>query len=247
MVFFCRAGCVPVIMAGSFRLARESPSRAACALTCVKARTRRRLPGIKAPRPVRRHTTPMTAFLFAIWALLLTPGPSNSLVALSGMRSGVARSLRLLPAELAAYLLTVVPLALVGQRLLAAWPAAAVALKLIAALWVLRLAVKNWSLADPARATTAVTFRELFVTTLLNPKALIFGCVLLPQPAVFAQFPLAIALFAGSVLATALLWMTGGALVGARSMPGDGAKYLHRAVAAWLALLSVGLAGSALS
>ncbi len=81
-------------------------------------------------------------FLLAIWAVLLTPGPTNTLLALSGAQVGFVRSLRLLPAELCGYLLAVVPLAVIGARVLDAWPQLAVAIRLVAAIWVMYLAVK---------------------------------------------------------------------------------------------------------
>jgi threonine/homoserine/homoserine lactone efflux protein len=54
----------------------------------------------------------------AILALLLTPGPTNSLMLLAGAERGLLRASRLIPAELMGYLTTVVPLALVGQSVL---------------------------------------------------------------------------------------------------------------------------------
>ena len=187
----------------------------------------------------------MIAFLLPIWALLLAPGPSNSLVALSGLQVGFARSIRLLPAEVSAYLLTVVPLSLIGQAALHAWPPGFVVLKLVASLWVLRLAVGHW-LGVGQAMIARVSFQQLFVTTLLNPKALIFGCVLLPQAGAIGLWN-AIALFALSVVGVALIWIAGASLVGSRAGDGTapGGKTLRRLIAAWLAILSIGLAGSA--
>jgi threonine/homoserine/homoserine lactone efflux protein len=187
----------------------------------------------------------MIAFLLPIWALLLAPGPSNSLMALSGLQVGFTRSIRLLPAEVSAYLLTVVPLSLIGKAAVTAWPSGLVVLKLIAAVWVLRLAVGHW--LGMGRAIIAqVSFREMFVTTLLNPKALIFGCVLLPQAEDIGLLN-AIALFAASVVAVALIWVVGASLAGSKAAneATPRSKYLPRLIAAWLALLSLGLAGSA--
>lgn len=190
----------------------------------------------------------MIVFLLAVWALLLTPGPSNSLLALSGLHVGFLRSLRLLPAELCAYLLAVVPLSLVGRAALTAWPSGLVAAKLLAALWVLGLAVRHWSLTGPDRGTPHVGVKALFVTTLLNPKVLIFGGVLLPQQGLVGKYGPSLALFAASVCGAALVWLAGASIVRSRTrrVGAAGVKYLHRLVAAWLALLSVGLAGSAL-
>jgi threonine/homoserine/homoserine lactone efflux protein len=55
----------------------------------------------------------MTGFelTVAVLVLLLTPGPTNSLMLLAGAERGLTGALRLIPAEVAGYLLTVLPLA----------------------------------------------------------------------------------------------------------------------------------------
>ena len=62
----------------------------------------------------------MSELTFAILALLLTPGPTNTLVALAASATGWGRALRLLPYEIAAYLLVTLPLALLGALALEA-------------------------------------------------------------------------------------------------------------------------------
>lgn len=152
-------------------------------------------------------TTPELSL--AILALLLTPGPTNSLMLLAGAERGILGAGRLIPVELAGYLITVVPLALVGDSLLEAWPGLHAAVTLAAAVWVAVLALRLWRLPDAAMAET-VGGRTLFVTTALNPKALIFGLVLLPSPNNLGGN---LVLFAGLVVGAALLWAGFGAMV----------------------------------
>nr|WP_087574763.1 hypothetical protein [Sphingomonas sp. CDS-1] len=176
-------------------------------------------------------------FTFALWALLLTPGPTNSLMALVGGQKGLRRAASLIPAELGAYLIVVIPLAMLGKDGIASWLSQAI--KLGAAIWVLHLALKLWRAAMPTGGTADITARQLFVTTLLNPKGLIIGLVLLPaatRPA-FASDLLILAL---SVIAAALLWAGLGAGIGR-------VRWLPRIAAAWLALLSGGLALGAMA
>lgn len=184
-------------------------------------------------------------FLFAVWALLLTPGPTNTLLALSGAAAGFSRALRLTPAELSAYLLVTVPLAAFGAALLAPWPDAARLVKLAAAVWVGILAVKLWRIEAAHAAPGAITARRVFVTTLLNPKALVIGLALLPRGDA-PDFPLHLGLFAGSVLAVAAIWAGAGAILRhgtAGAMP----VLVRRAAACWLGVLAIGLAGAAVS
>ena len=138
----------------------------------------------------------------AILALLLTPGPTNTLMLLAGAERGLTGAARLIPAELAGYLLTVTPLALAGQSVLAAHPDLRLIMALVAAVWVTLLAVRLWQRPSGA-APAPVGARALFMTTALNPKALIFGLVLLPSPDRLAEN---LALFAGLVCGVALVW-----------------------------------------
>lgn len=185
-----------------------------------------------------------TRFTLAVLALLLTPGPTNTLLALAGMQEGLARAARLVPAELLAYLLVVLPLAAAGGALLARASLLAGAVTLGAALWVMWLAARLWRMPDAWTGHGDVTARRVFVTTLLNPKAPIFGLVLLP-PASAAGFPAHLGIFVACVATVAGLWAGGGALAAwrGRGAPAGRAQLcVRRIAAAWLALLSVGLA-----
>lgn len=178
-------------------------------------------------------------FLLAIWALLLTPGPTNTLMALSGAQAGWRPSLRLIPVELAAYLIVILPVALFGVEAIAGWPWLARAIKLGAAGWIFCLAIGLWHRPDEHGRSAQVGVRQLFVTTLLNPKALIVGLILLPPPAT-ALFAPRLTLFAGSMILAAMVWAALGAQLSGRGTAGD-PLWLRRTAASWLALLSAGL------
>jgi threonine/homoserine/homoserine lactone efflux protein len=176
----------------------------------------------------------------AVLALLLTPGPSNSLMLLAGAERGLPQAARLIPAEVAGYLLTVVPLTLIGQSLLQAWPGLAMAVALLAAGWVALLAVRLWRV-PPVAAEVTVGARALFVTTALNPKALIFGLVLLPSADRLAEN---LALFVGLIVLVALLWVGIGAGLRKASPRAKGGQpralfVLRRLASLFLAAMSV--------
>lgn len=187
----------------------------------------------------------LTAFLIAILALLLAPGPTNTLMGLAGAQRGIAASLRLIPAELVAYLLVVTPLVYLGHDLLAAAPGLGLAVKLAAAGWVMCLALKLWRLPVDGAAHGLVTARQIFLTTLLNPKALVFGLVLLPAG---GQPEARLAVFAGAIIGVALLWAALGALAGgATGRAGRGMAALQRAASVWLGAVSVSIMAGALA
>ncbi len=180
------------------------------------------------------------AFLSAVLALLLAPGPTNTLMGIAGARGGLGASAKLLPAELAGYLTTILPLTWLGAELLARFPSASVSLKVVAAIWVMALAVRLWRMpADPQNGS-GVTSGRVYLTTVLNPKALIFGLVLLPAPA-DSQFLPRLAAFCVMVLGVAMLW--GG--FGRLTQAGDGGNrrllLIQRAASIWLAVVSVTL------
>lgn len=175
-------------------------------------------------------------FSLAVLLLLLTPGPTNSLVLVAGAERGYLGAMRLIPAELAGYVLTVLPLALAGAAYLDGHAGVKNGVTLAAGAWVAVLAVRLWRAPDVVTDQTSVGARELFVTTALNPKALIFGLVLLPSP---ERLGLNIGIFAVQVVVVAALW----AGIGAGFRRGSGQPralfVLRRLASVWLAAISL--------
>lgn len=182
-----------------------------------------------------------TELSLAIAALLITPGPTNTLLAIAGAERGALRALRLIPAELMGYLTTVIPLTLVGAGLLAAAPGVRPVITVVAAAWVMWLALSLLRQSKVVRADgPVVTARRVFVTTLLNPKALIFGLVLLPaDTGVWWN----IANFAGQVALVATLWAVLGMVLARAGQGGQPGlpDWFRRVAAGWLVIVSVGL------
>lgn len=186
-----------------------------------------------------------TQFLLAIWGLLLTPGPTNTLVALSGASSGLMRSLRLPPVELIAYMLVVLPLVLIGAEL-AAVPVVNTVLKLTASAWVMLLAVRLWHVPVAGGAAGEITPWRVFATTLLSPKALIFGLVLLPHDT-SPDFLPRLGLLCLSIFCISGLWAAAGSILGGRGAGRPSSSLYRRAAACWLAAVSIGLVGDVLA
>ena len=182
----------------------------------------------------------VAVFISAALALLVAPGPTNALMGIAGAQHGLFRVLRLLPAELAGYLTTVLPLTYLGAQTLGRLPAVTVAMKLIAAIWVLYLALKLWRFHGPEGETARVTARKIYVTTLLNPKAFVFGLVLLPAAA-SADFPARIGMFCLMVAGAALLWGGLGKLTQTGSTGAERLQAVQRIAALWLGVVSISL------
>lgn len=153
----------------------------------------------------------MIAFSLAVLALLATPGPTNTLLAASGAALGLRPSLRLIPAELAGYLLSIGLLTAFAAPLIAAVPMLGNVIKLIAGAYLAWSAWRLWRDAAGLRGAPApAQAGRVFVTTLVNPKGLIFALVIFPGHEALLAFPA----FAGLVTAVALCWIALGHAAG---------------------------------
>ena len=148
----------------------------------------------------------------ACLGLLLTPGPTNTLLALASATQGRRAALRLMLAEVTGYSVAVLPLLVFGQMLVVAAPAAVTALTFAASVWVAYLAVALWRVVPEGAGAAVITWRRVFVTTLLNPKGLLLGLFILPSVA-GASVPLLMGLFVLGIAIAASAWVLLGALV----------------------------------
>ncbi|WOE40875.1 LysE family translocator [Acinetobacter chinensis] len=121
-------------------------------------------------------------FIGLVVTILLTPGPTNTLLASSGIQVGVRKSFRLIPAEAFGYMISIsVWGGLIGS-ISAQFPAVPTVLKLFSAGYIIYLAIRLWKTADIEESFDQPTIRarELFTATLLNPKALLFASAIFP-------------------------------------------------------------------
>jgi threonine/homoserine/homoserine lactone efflux protein len=120
-----------------------------------------------------------SGFVLALLAILLVPGPTNTLLAASGATVGMVRSLPLLLSELLGYESAITLFRLLLVPLLARLPSGTRLMHGFAAAYLVALAVGLWRWRL-AQSTRAVQPHHVLITTLLNPKALIIALVLMP-------------------------------------------------------------------
>jgi threonine/homoserine/homoserine lactone efflux protein len=107
------------------------------------------------------------------------------------------------------------------------------------------LAVHVWRRRNDAGADSEVTVPKVYLTTLLNPKALIVGLVLLP-PLDDPRFSAKLGLFCVAVVGVALLWGMAGAWIRSSGRDGRPLDMLQRIASVWLAVVSLTLITSAI-
>jgi threonine/homoserine/homoserine lactone efflux protein len=182
-----------------------------------------------------------TVFVIGTLSLLSTPGPTNTLLATAGAGNGFRRSLPLLAAELSGYLLAILVLRTAVGPIVAAVPAFGVALRVVVVLYLIHLALLLWRHGESELAAAGpITFRRVFVTTLLNPKAIIFAFTLLPPAAATdtAGFMPWLAALALQIFIVGGVWIAAGASLGRGFRGVVPAKLGYRASAAALVLLA---------
>jgi threonine/homoserine/homoserine lactone efflux protein len=187
------------------------------------------------------------AFILAVLGLLATPGPTNTLLAASGAAVGVRRSLGLIPAEVSGYLCSILVLALVLGPVAQNWPLFGSALRVCCGLWLALLAWRHWTAAAAHGVEPrSVPFAKVFVTTLLNPKGLIFAFAIIPyltegDPAAALPY---LAGLAALIVAVGTAWIGVGA---ALTAAGARHRWVQRVSAAVLGVFALVISGSAFS
>ncbi|TCV67979.1 threonine transporter RhtB [Neorhizobium sp. S3-V5DH] len=152
-------------------------------------------------------------FTVAILLLLCTPGPTNTLMALGGYLRGWARALPLTAGELGGYLTVIIPVSTVAAPFFTAYPAALLFAKAAAGIWVLFLSYRLWNSERTIGDAGEISLGQVFVTTLLNPKAVIIALVIMPHGGLLELLPW-LGLFAALVLLAANGWILFGSVIG---------------------------------
>lgn len=174
--------------------------------------------------------------------LLLTPGPTNTLLATAGAGRGFRAALHLVAAELLGYAGAITALLLVIGPAVATSPTIAWCLRLACSLFLAYLAVQLWRrpAADPARAEHAIGFRRVLIATLLNPKSLVFVFLLLPAGATLPEVE-AIVAVAILIPVAGSCWIGLGAALRRGAAPRLSIVTIHRIGALVLAAFALAL------
>ena len=149
------------------------------------------------------------SFVLSATLLLLTPGPTNTVLASCGASLGARRAALLPLAEALGYVIAVSFFVAVADAVRGN-ATAFTAIRILAAGWLLYSAVRLWSTPFRADAQSVRdAFVRVFLTTLVNPKAMLVGTVLIPAGAV--AIPAWVATYAVLSTAAGFGWAVFGA------------------------------------
>jgi threonine/homoserine/homoserine lactone efflux protein len=125
--------------------------------------------------------TNQALFLVEVVGVLAMPGPTNSLLFVSGATRGLRAGLHLPVAEVTAYLITVSLLLFVIGPAVEGQSVVSQLLRVLCGIYLAYMAVFLWRSGQPAPdARHPITALRIFLTTLVNPKNLLFAFVIFP-------------------------------------------------------------------
>jgi len=180
-----------------------------------------------------------TVFALAVLAVLATPGPTNTLMAVAGATVGLRKGLRLIPAEVAGYLTSISLLIFIFQPVVAALPSAATVLRIGCGSYLAILAITIWRASNrDAGQTSLVSFQRVFITTLLNPKSLIFAFQIFPTGGIRLTLSF-LGVFALICVAAATMWICIGATLRLRTQAFLTGAAIRRITAIVLGLFAI--------
>lgn len=192
--------------------------------------------------------TEPVAFSLAAFALLATPGPTNTLLATSGAAAGYKRSAHLVVAEVLGYAVSITLLALVLGPAVRASHELNVALRIVCAAFLFYSAWNLWREGAASVSSDApVSFRRVLIATVLNPKGIVFAFVIMPYLAYGAPAA-AMPYFGGLAVLIAIVgsaWIAGGAMLRAGANAALSGGWARRAGALVLCVFATVVTGSA--
>ncbi|EOR07573.1 LysE family translocator [Acinetobacter genomosp. 15BJ] len=195
----------------------------------------------------------MVSFLFIglIITILLTPGPTNTLLASSGIQTGIKGSLKLIPAEVIGYFIAITTWGFLLESVSYYVPWLPPLIKLLSATFIIYLAIKLWitSTKELDLDQPLITSRALFVATLLNPKALLFASAIFPHTAWLNlhEYVAHMGTFLALITPIAFLWIAFGSVLISNKISWLNQRSLQRSAAFVLTFFAMPLAYSAIS
>lgn len=189
-------------------------------------------------------------FIGLVATILLTPGPTNTLLASSGVQVGLRKSIKLIPAEVLGYVISISAWGMLIGKVSTTLPLLPPILKLLSACYIIFLAIKLWYTANQEIELNQPTIRtrELFCATLLNPKALLFASAIFPVAAWsdFHIYLIHMMAYLALITPIALFWIFLGSLLASKKVAWLNQTNLQKTASLVLVSFSIPISYSAL-
>ncbi|NUF35711.1 LysE family transporter [Acinetobacter oleivorans] len=189
-------------------------------------------------------------FIGLVATILLTPGPTNTLLASSGVQVGLRKSVKLIPAEVLGYVISISAWGVLIGKVSTTLPLLPPILKLLSACYIIFLAIKLWHTANQEVELNQPTIRtrELFCATLLNPKALLFASAIFPVAAWsdFHIYLIHMMAYLALITPIALFWIFLGSLLASKKVAWLNQTNLQKTASLVLVSFSIPISYSAL-
>lgn len=185
-------------------------------------------------------------FVLGVMLVLLTPGPTNTLLMGAGVERGRNGVSTLIGAELAGYLLTISAWGLFLIPAQRHYPWIIVAVRAGASGYLAWMAIKVWRAAGtPAgMVRRTITPGSLFAATLMNPKGLLFASTIFPAHAFdnLEMYAIAMAGFSCMLVPIAVGWVSFGMALSSGRLSFINPVKLQRTIALTVGLFSMSIA-----
>jgi len=185
--------------------------------------------------------TNQAIFFLEVLGVLAIPGPTNSLLFVSGVSRGLQASLSLILAEVMAYMISISTLILVLEPASRVHSTMSQLLRVLCSLYLAQMAVWLWRSGErKVQDPHPITFRRVFLTTLMNPKNLVFafGIFPLPSQGVHVLVPY-LAGFSAICAAVACGWIAAGAILHTTGAPQRHVNWFYRGEAFLLGAFAI--------
>jgi threonine/homoserine/homoserine lactone efflux protein len=181
----------------------------------------------------------------AIALVMVTPGPTNTLLLVSGIQLGLRRAWHLVIFSILGYCIAITLLGGLMRWLSQNHDWVYSLLKLVCAAWIIYLAITLWKKhALHGEQRGPINARNIFMVTLVNPKSLLFAGSIFP-PEAFGSLPVygvTMLFFCAIVLTIGTGWIALGSVMTLRRSWQAQSSIVMRATAVVLLLFSGTLA-----
>ena len=180
-------------------------------------------------------------FLAEVFGVLAMPGPTNSLLFVSGATRGLLAGLHLPVAEVTAYFVTISLLVFVVGPTAEGHSIINQLLRVLCSLYLAYMAVFLWRSGKPkADAGHPITSLRIFLTTLVNPKNLLFAFMIFPARSAGAGVMVSSFIsFSVICMIAGMSWIAAGAVIQSAAASRMRLHHFYRGEAVLLAAFAI--------